>query len=189
MNIALIVTDAGPLITLAIADALDTLTLMGTRIIIPDIVHLEVTRHIGRPGAAEILAWSGVQTNQVEIGHTEEFEEYVELLALDPARRLRNRGELAAAEILARELAGGIDAGLLLFEDSDLKKASFMVRIPDRVLLLSTSSFLYGLQRKHLIADAEHILARATAIRGPAIYRQMASASPGAADVLSDWIE
>jgi len=35
MNIALIVTDAGPLITLAVADALDTLTMLGVRVVIP----------------------------------------------------------------------------------------------------------------------------------------------------------
>jgi hypothetical protein len=41
MTITLIVTDAGPLITLAVADALDTLKLLGARIIIPDMVHFE----------------------------------------------------------------------------------------------------------------------------------------------------
>ncbi len=39
MNIALIVTDAGPLITLAVADALDTLLLLGARVIIPDMIN------------------------------------------------------------------------------------------------------------------------------------------------------
>lgn len=51
MNIALIVTDAGPLITLAVAGALDTLKLLAARVVIPDMVHFEVVRHAGKPGA------------------------------------------------------------------------------------------------------------------------------------------
>lgn len=189
MNIALIVTDAGPLITLAVADALDTLTLLGARVIIPDMVQFEVTRHIDRPGAQEFIAWLSARPSGVEIGHSEEFDEFAEILALDPARRMRNRGELAAAEILANELEGGIDAGLLLFEDSDIKKASFLVRIPDRVLLLSTSTFLHGLQRKHLIDDAQAILDRATAVRGPGARQWMAAASAGAESILGEWVK
>jgi hypothetical protein len=189
MNIALIVTDAGPLITLAVANALDTLLLLGARVIIPDVVQFEVTRHIDRPGAQEFIAWSGAHRGMVEIGHTEEFDEFTELLARDPARRTRNRGELAAAELLATELEGGIDAGLLLFEDSDIKKASFLVRIPDRVLLLSTSTFLHGLQRKQLIDDAEAILDRATAMRGVRVRRPTALASAGAEGLLGEWPE
>jgi len=91
MNLALIVTDAGPLITLAVADALDTLLLLGARVIVPDMVQFEVTRHIDRPGAQEFMVWLGAHRDMVEIGHTEEFEEFAEILALDPARRTRNR--------------------------------------------------------------------------------------------------
>lgn len=189
MNIALIVTDAGPLITLAVAEALDTLLLLGTRLVIPDMVHFEVTRHAEKPGAQEFLAWLGRHADAVEIGVTEEYAEFVELLALNPALRSRNRGEMAAAEVLGRELAAGADAGLLLFEDSDIQKANFLVRIPDNVLILSTSTFLHGLQRRGLIADAEAILARATTIRGPTALVGGALASSGAEDIVNAWID
>ncbi|WP_343732388.1 hypothetical protein [Duganella sp.] len=161
MSITLIVTDAGPLITLAVADALDTLKLLGARVIIPDMVHFEVTRH------------------------TEEFAEFAAMLALNPALHLRNRGERAAAEVLANEL-DGMDAGLLLFEDTDIRKANFLVRVPDNVLILSTSTFLHGLQRRHLIADAEAILDRATAVRGSAVRAPGAFARAGAEDGLGN---
>ncbi len=189
MNITLIVTDAGPLITLAVADALDTLTLLGVRVVIPDMVRFEVTRHIAKPGAQELLAWLDLNRDTVEIGDTEEYAEFSALLALNPALRTRNRGEMAAAEILARELAAGIDAGLLLFEDSDVRKTNFLVRIPDNVLILSTSTFLHGLQRRHLIPDADEILDRATAIRGPTARAAGALASSGAEDILSAWLD
>ena len=124
MKIALIVTDAGPLITLAVADALDTLKLLGARIIIPDMVRFEVTRHVNKPGAQACIDWLADNSAFVEIGLTEEFAEFSQLLALNPAVRSRNRGEMAAAEVLSNEL-DGIDAGLLLIEDSDIRKTNF----------------------------------------------------------------
>ena len=188
MKIALIVTDAGPLIALAVADALDTLKLLGARVIVPDMLWFEVTRHQDKPGASELIAWLAANRDAVEIAVTEEFAEYTQLLALNPGARTRNRGEMAAAEVLAKELSG-IDAGLLLFEDSDIQKANFLVRLPDKVLILSTSTFLHGLQRRLLIADAEAILDRGTAIRGPTAGISSAAASRGAEDELSAWID
>lgn len=187
MNIALIVTDAGPLITLAVAGALDTLKLLGLRVVIPDMVHFEVTRYVEKPGARTVIAWLEHNQRQVEIAATEEFAEFQELLALNPALRTRNRGEMAAAEVLVNELEDGIDAGLLLFEDSDIRKANFLVRLPDNVLILSTSTFLHGWQRRKLLPDAEAILNRATKVRGPTARAAAAFASCGAEDVLNDW--
>lgn len=187
MNIALIVTDAGPLITLAVADALDTLKLLQARVFIPDMVHFEVTRYADKPSAQIFIAWLEANRGMVEIGQTEEFAEFSALLAINPAVRGRNRGELAAAEVLANALQDGLDAGLLLFEDSDIRKANFLVRLPDNVLVLSTSTFLHGLQRRKLIPDAEAILNRATAVRGPAVSIQRALATKGAEDVLNAW--
>lgn len=187
MSITLIVTDAGPLITLAVADALDTLKLLGARVIIPDMVQFEVTRYADKPGASTFLAWLAANRGIVEIGATEEFAEFSELLALNPALRSRNRGEMAAAEVLANEL-NGIDAGLLLFEDTDIRKANFLVRLPDNVLVLSTSTFLHGLERRKLIVDADAILDRATAVRGPTALSAYAQGSNGAEAELKSWI-
>ncbi len=189
MNIALIVTDAGPLITLAVADALDSLMLLGVRVVIPDMVRFEVTRQRGQAWRARVYRLLERNAGAVEIGATEEYAEFSELLALNPSLRTRNRGELAAAEVLAHELAGGIDAGLLLFEDSDVRKTNFLVRIPDNVLILSTSTFLHGLQRRNLIADADAILGAATAIRGPTARGAGALASSGAEDILNAWLK
>jgi predicted nucleic acid-binding protein len=188
MSITLIVTDAGPLITLAVADALDTLVLLGARVIIPDMVQFEVTRHANKPGAQAFMAWLAANGSVVEIGITEEFAEFSELLALNSELRTRNRGEIAAAEVLAKEL-DSMDAGLLLFEDTDIRKANFLVRLPDNVLILSTSTFLHGLERRKLIADAEAILNRATAIRGPAAHVSYAFASKGAEAELGTWTD
>jgi predicted nucleic acid-binding protein len=187
MNIALIVTDAGPLITLAVADALDTLKLLQTRILIPDMVYFEVTRYVQKPGAQIVISWLQANRQVVEIAATEEFVEFSELLSINPAARTRNRGEHAAAEVLFNALEKGADAGLLLFEDSDIRTANFLVRLPDNVLILSTSTFLYGLQRRNLIQDADAILNRATAVRSPTALAEAAFATRGAQAALNAW--
>ncbi|MRW89257.1 hypothetical protein GJ699_04610 [Duganella sp. FT80W] len=148
MNIALIVTDAGPLITLAVADALDTLKLLGARVLIPDMVEFEVGRHTDKPGARIFLAWLEANRGAVEIARTEEFAEFSRLLALDPDLRTRNRGEMAAAE----------------------------------------ATFLHALERRKLIADAELILDRATAVPGPTARVDGGLATSGADDALNAWI-
>jgi hypothetical protein len=79
-------------------------------------------------------------------------------------------------------------AGLLLFEDTDIRKANFLVRLPDNVLILSTSTFLYGLQRRKLIDSADAILDRATAVRGLAARVPFASATDGAEAELRKWV-
>ncbi len=48
---ALIVTDSGPLITLAVAQSLDALLLPGLPVMVPDMVRFEVIRDMSTPGA------------------------------------------------------------------------------------------------------------------------------------------
>lgn len=185
MNISLIVTDSSPLITLAIADALDTLLLLGIKVIIPDLVKFEVVRHIETPGAIEILDWlDSHQNKEVWIGKTEEYDEFKLILKNKPDARSRNRGERAAAEILFNELKQCPDAAILLFEDSDIQKANFLIRLPDNVITLSTSSFLDGLEKRQLIPSANDILLRAVSCRGDGILERTVSAT-GEADMLA----
>jgi hypothetical protein len=105
----------------------------------------------------------------------------------DPKAKTRNRGELAAAEILAAELNDDLEAAILLFEDSDIKKANFLVRLPDNVLVMSTSTYLDGLQRAELIASADNILKRATEVRGREINIRTIQAMTGAEEMVDTW--
>lgn len=115
MKISLIVTDASPLITLATAGALDTLLMFGVRLIIPDMIEFEVVRHLDKPGARRILSWIADHKAQgVVIGETQEYKEFRILIEHDPKIKIRNRGELAAGEILTWPLAfflGGTSPG------------------------------------------------------------------------------
>ncbi len=188
MKISLIVTDASPLITLAVAEALDTLLMPEIKVIIPDMVSFEVTRHINKPGSRELLNWiSAHQFSQVFVGSTEVFYEFLILHELNPSVKAKNRGEQAAAEILERELKNGVDAAIFLFEDSDIKKANFLVRLPDNVLIISTSTFLDGLQQLNLIANADEILQKAVNTRGEVIQKRVIIPMSGVENLEESW--
>lgn len=164
---SLIVTDAGPLITLAVAQALDTLLLAKLPVIVPDMVRFEVVRDSSKPGAQEVADWIRRHEGQgLRVASTEVFEEYQLLLAANPATRTKDRGEQAAAEVLGRELRDTQSGAILLFEDSGVRKQNFLIRLPDEVVVVSTSEFLFGLQSAKLLTSAADVLARATTLRG-----------------------
>ncbi len=172
-NLNLIVTDASPLITLAVAEALDTLLLPRIPVVIPDMVRFEVVRDLSRPGAAAVADWIRKnEPNKVRVASTEVYEEYEVLRSVNPATRSKNRGEMAAAEVLDRALAAADSGAVLLFEDSLVRKPNFLVRLPDEVVIASTSEFLFGLERRGLIPSARGILDRAVAVRGAEILQR-----------------
>jgi hypothetical protein len=54
----------------------------------------------------------------------------------------------------------------LRFEDSLVRKQNFPARLPDDVVVTSTSEFLFGLQRLAKLDDAQAILEQAVDVRG-----------------------
>ena len=167
MSFSLIVTDSGPLITLAIAEALDVLFLPSLPVIVPDMVRHEVIQDLSKPGAALVAEWIRFNDpHRLTVGPTEVFEEFMLLKSLNPATKTRNRGEQAAAEVLGRELEGQDFGAILLFEDSAVRKTNFLTRLPDSVVVASTSEFLFGLESRGLIKDAQFILDQAVNVRG-----------------------
>jgi hypothetical protein len=64
VEVALIVTDVPPLITLAAAQSLDYLLYPELPVIIPDAVFHEATYAAGKPGAQEILEWYRARTDR-----------------------------------------------------------------------------------------------------------------------------
>lgn len=85
---------------------------------------------------------------------------------MNPATKTKNRGEQAAAEVLGRELEGQDFGAILLFEDSAVRKTNFLTRLPDGVVVTSTSELLFGLESRGLLEDAQSILDRAVDVRG-----------------------
>ena len=96
MNFSLIVTDSGPLISLAIAGSLDVLFLPNLPVIVPDMVRHEVIQDLSRPGAALVAEWIRFNDPQrLTVGPTEVFEEFMLLKSLNPATAyFSDRGRL-----------------------------------------------------------------------------------------------
>lgn len=186
-RLSIIVTDSGPLITLAAASALDVLLLPELPLIVPDMVRFEVIRHLEKPGAREVAEW--IRANEaglVRVASTEVFEEFEILRSIDPTTKTKDRGEQAAAEVLSKALEQGDTGAVLIFEDSMVKKQNFLVRLPDHVVITSTSEFLFGLERQRLIVDANAILRRAVTIRGNEVLERHLRGTPDD-DLVEEW--
>jgi hypothetical protein len=172
----LIVTDTSPLLTLALADALDALLRAGLQVHIPDAVYIEATRVRGAPGADRIVGWINDHLDEVRIVPTD--------IGIDQQRRLeegrsiRGLGELAAIEALERFLRADLTAhALLLFEDADVLKRQAVV--DERASLISTGDFLRELEAARLIQSADFIL-DAAAAQGRNVERQRKAARDAA---------
>ena len=187
MNFSLIVTDSGPLITLAIAGSLDVLFLPNLPVIVPDMVRHEVIQDLSKPGAALVAEWIRLNDPlRLTVGPTEVFEEFMLLKSMNPATKTKNRGEQAAAEVLGRQLEGQDFGAVLLFEDSAVRKANFLTRLPDCVVVASTSEFLFGLESRGLLQDAQSILDQAVNVRGNEILvRYLEGTDDG--EPVEDW--
>lgn len=169
----LIVTDTSPLITLVLAESLDSLLRPGIAVTIPDAVYVEATRVHGAPGAEQIVAWINANLERVRIVPTD--------VGIDQQRRFeegrsaRGLGEQAAIEALERFLVTNPQAeALLLFEDNDVSKRRAI--IDERVSLISTGDFLRGLESAGLIQSTDYILDLA-AEQGRNVERQRVAAS------------
>jgi len=187
MKLSLIVTDSGPLITLAIAGALDVLFLPGLPVIVPDMVRHEVIADLSKPGAMLVADWIRANNpHRLSVAPTEVFEEFMLLKSINPATKTKNRGEQAAAEVLTKVLERQDFGAVLVFEDSAVRKTNFLLRLPDAVVVASTSEFLFGLESRGVIASAQAILDRAVDVRGNELLVRYVAGSDDS-EPLQDW--
>ena len=149
--------DAGPLITLAYADALDVLFKPGWSVMLVDMALHEVTRN-QTPTSARLAEWSA--SARVPVLPTKTFEHFRKSATETPVSSSRNFGELAIQETM-NEFAFMVPpkTGVFLFEDHKIARASFMV--PDNCRKVSTRAFLIFLEQKGLIESATEIERRA----------------------------
>jgi hypothetical protein len=146
-----ILPDAGPLITLAYAEALDLLFKPGWPVWIVDMVLHEVTRN-NTPTSMAIGAW--VSQNKLQLVHTELHQDYFASLAKDTAKlKKSNLGERAIQEALSKlVLRHPETASVLLFEDHKISRAAF--GLPENCRKVSTRAFLGFLEQKGWIESA-----------------------------------
>ena len=156
-NIALL-PDAGPLITLAYADALDLLLKPGWPIVLVDMVLHEVTRN-QTPTSEKLAQWAA--SGQVSVRATRTFRHHQQSLAADPAAaRTANLGELAIQETMNDfALDQPRQTGVFLFEDHKIARASFL--LPDNCRKISTRAYLLFLEQQGWLESAADIERRA----------------------------
>ena len=154
----ILLPDAGPLITLAYADALDVLFKPGWVVQLVDMVLHEVTRH-ATPTSQLLGAWAS--RHQLLILATRTFEHYSRAaVGAAPAPTKANLGELAVQEVMSGfALTTPPTQGVFLFEDHKLARASFL--LPQSCQRVSTRAFLLFLEQQGLIASAADVQARA----------------------------
>lgn len=156
-NEVALIPDAGPLITLAYANALDALFKPGWSVMLVDMVLHEVTRN--QTPTSKILAqWVTART--IPVLPTKTFVHFQQANTIDAAARKNNLGELAVQETM-NEFALMVPpkAGVFLFEDHKIARTSFL--LPDTCRKVSTRAFLLFLEQNGWISSASEIERRA----------------------------
>lgn len=150
--------DAGPLITLAYADALDLLFKPGWPIVLVDMVLHEVTRN-QTPTSEKLATWAA--TGKVTVRATRTFQFHQKTLAANPAAaRKAHLGELAIQESMNEfALDQAQTTGIFLFEDHKIARASFL--LPNNCRKISTRAYLLFLQQEGWLESAAEIERRA----------------------------
>ncbi len=150
--------DAGPLITLAYADALDLLFKPDWPIVLVDMVLHEVTRN-QTPTSEKLAQWAAA--GQVSMRTTRTFQHHQQRLAANPAAtRTANLGELAIQETMNDFALGQPQqTGVFLFEDHKIARASFL--LPDNCRKISTRAYLLFLEQQGWLVSATDIERRA----------------------------
>lgn len=146
--------DAGPLITLAYADALDLLFKPGWSVALVDMVLHEVTRN-QTPTSEKLAQWA--ETHKLPLLPTRIGQLHQQQLSADTAvQRKSNLGELAIQEAMNDfALERSPKTGVFLFEDHKIARASFLV--PDNCRKISTRAFLLFLEQKGWLVSAAEI--------------------------------
>lgn len=153
----ILLADAGPLITLAYAEALDVLLKPGWQVRVVDMVLHEVTRN-QTPTSQEIAAW--VDRHELAVVETRTFRFYQQARTSEVSPRKSNLGELAIQEAMQTlALEEPESTGVFLFEDHKIARASFLV--PDNCRKVSTRAFLTFLEQHGWIESAAEIERRA----------------------------
>ncbi len=150
----LLLPDAGPLITLAYADALDVLLKPGWSVQIVDMVLHEVTRN-QTPTSQAIAAW--VKANKHHVVPTKTFRHFQHRQIIDVvAPKKSHLGELAIQEAMNDfALIDPPLTGVFLFEDHKIARTSFL--LPANCRKVSTRAFLIFLEQKGWLESAAEV--------------------------------
>jgi hypothetical protein len=153
VDIAVIIPDASPILTLARIGRVDLLNSFSVPIKIVDQVLYEITKPKNDPNGDVAAALRRLH-NQIEIEPTRVGSGFVADRAKDPSTPSGNLGEIAVDEYATR-LAHSTAPGfipLVLFEDPDVLELR-VARLKG-VHLLNTTGWLLALYREQLLPEA-----------------------------------
>lgn len=157
VDVAVIIPDASPVLTLARISRLDLLTTFNVPIRIVDQVHYEITKPENDPDGA-VAAFLTRLGNQIEIVETFVGIGFRTRKAQNPDTPSKNLGEIAVEEYatgLARS-SGPSFVPLVLFEDPDVLELR-VARLKD-VHLLNTTGWLQALTKEGLLPDGKALI-------------------------------
>ncbi len=150
--------DAGPLITLAYADALDVLSKPGWSVELVDMVLHDVTRN-QTPTSERIAAWA--RKNKLPVLSTKTYQYHQQRASSGEALLKKSKlGELAIQEAM-NDFALTIPprTGVFLFEDHKIARTSFL--LPENCRKVTTRAFLIFLEQRGWLESAAEIERRA----------------------------
>ena len=164
----LIVPDTGPLIHLAQADALHLLHQIGGRVVVADMVAMEATQDMAKPGARAIEAWIDAgrrpgSNAPVLVAPTEIGELFRQARKSDPGIRPRNAGELAILEWLGSYVEVSENARhavLIVYENGKILRFVRETGLDLDTDVLTTRAFLELAERRGIVASAEEVWRR-----------------------------
>lgn len=154
---SILLTDTGPLKTLAYAGGLDLLLATKLPLIVTDMVYAELSARKDLEGNKTALFFIDreIRTGRLEVTHTgtPENANVLRSMRVDP-------GEHSIKIALEDYYKNNPEShALLLFEDSDIAKKTFI--LPDNVALLTTRPFLLEMEKRGHIQSAEDMLKEA----------------------------
>jgi hypothetical protein len=156
-SLKLFVIDTGPLITLAVANALDYLLYVQADIVIPDAVLYEATHDAAKLGAQDIIDWVKVNRARIELAPTQAFAIFEAARENIAKLRQPDLGERAAVEVIEEpDRLTGNERAVLLCEESALLRR-IEIRDKERIVELSTMDFLRILETERRIQSADHV--------------------------------
>lgn len=164
VDVAVVIPDASPILTLARIGRLNLLGSFTVPIKIVDQVYFEITKPENDPRGEVTLALTRLH-NRIEVIETNVGVGYKIRRARNPDEPSRNLGEIAVDEY-ASLLAGTSGPGfvpLVLFEDPDIMELR-IARLKN-VHLLNTTGWLLTLHREGLLPEALNLVEQINATR------------------------
>lgn len=150
-RVKLLLSDTGPLFTLALAEALDLLGRLSIPVVLTDEVVHEATWNPRSEAAMRVRRWIDGKPDYLEIVETEVGR---------MAAELRRAGKNAPTDLGEESVLNAIKTGragegpyVILFEESRLADPQFFG--PRPVHAVSTRAFLVGLERAGILAQGD----------------------------------